>query len=467
MVSRRRALSLGVAALAAVTGCSGRGGTGTESASPTDVPADTRTSDPTETPAAPATPDGPRVADGPTRTPGDLPAWTADWSLGVGDANVLGLDAAGDRLYATVSADGGPAGVAAVDPGDETVAWRRTFDGEAVGGSHAGHGPTDQWGVTVTDDAVYVVTGEAVAGAWTAVRALGRDGTVRWSLRRERSLAVAGAADGLVVVAATAFRSTTPEPTGSATDTPTPPRTTVLGVDAASGAVRWTTDHRGVADVAVGEDRIAVATARGLVGLGPDGGRRFRYSRGPGRRVVATPSRCYYLTGDRARGTLHGLAPDGRADWTVEAPSRALLAGDGRVFVGGDRVLAAGTDGAVEWWDDDHGVAFVGDPDDGLYARAGRGGGRVTAYDVAGAERWTFDPPSSDAWPVTATADALVARAITGETATEPFGTVYAVDADGRATASLGLDTLFDATGNDGTVYLADGESTLRALDPP
>ena len=73
---------------------------------------------------------------------------------------------------------------------------------------------------------------------------------------------------------------------------------------------------------------------------------------------------------------------------------------------------------------------------------------------------------ANDAWPTAATADAVAVTAITGETAAEPFHTVYAVDADGRATVSFGVDTVFETLGHGETVYLADGESRLLALDP-
>jgi hypothetical protein len=136
-----------------------------------------------------------------------------------------------------VSADGGPAGVAAVDPGRETVAWRRAFDGEAVSGAHVGRGPTDQWGVTV------VVTASEFRPRTT----------------RPRTPTPTGG------------------PTGTPTATPTPPETTVLGVDAASGTVRWTSAHRGVPDAAV-----VGPSGEVLAGpLGDEEGQSTRPSRSP------------------------------------------------------------------------------------------------------------------------------------------------------------------------------------------
>ncbi|ESS07455.1 MAG: hypothetical protein A07HB70_00405 [uncultured archaeon A07HB70] len=75
-------------------------------------------------------------------------------------------------------------------------------------------------------------------------------------------------------------------------------------------------------------------------------------------------------------------------------------------------------------------------------------------------------PPSQNAWPAAATRDRAVVQAITGETAEEPFHTVYAVDSEGRVAASRGVDTVFDVVGHDGRVYLADGEGRLFAFAP-
>jgi hypothetical protein len=470
MVSRRDSLLLGASALAGLAGCSNGSG-GSPQTGAADTPTGTPEATPTDT--ATPTPAGPLVSDGPTRTPGTVPEWTSAWTRAFDGRNVLGIDADEDTLYATLSADGGPAGVAAVAPGDGTVRWKREFAGEAVRGAKAASGPTDLWGVTLAGDAVYAASGNTEDREWSAVRALSRaDGSRRWSLRRERRVGVAGVLDDRVVVTATEFRerrpaSTTPAPTdrGTATRTatPVPPETAVLGVDAASGEVRWERTFRGVADVAVGAD-VHVAGANGLVSLAPDGSRRGHPEAAATNRVVTADGRVYYRT---EGGTLHAVGPDGEAAWGVSVPERDLLVGDDRIYAGGDRVVAVTPDGEVAWRDDDPGGWLFRDPDgDTLYARAGRRADRAAAYDVGGAERWTFVPPGTEAWPETATSEAMVATAITGESADEPFYTVYAVGADGRATASLGVDTVFDALGHDGTVYLADGESRLRSFDP-
>lgn len=476
MVSRRDCLLLGASALAGLAGCAGSTPDDTATSPPPTGAADTPTrtpgTTPTETPTE--TPAGPLVADGPTRTPGDVPEPTPTWTTRFDDRNLLGLDEADGTLYATTSTQGGPAAVATVSPDDGSVGWRTEFPGEAVAGAHAASHPNDKWGVTLAGDAVYAVSGNTEERAWSAVRALRRtDGERRWSLRRERRVGVAGVVGDLVVVTATEFRerrpdSMTPSPTdggtASRTATPEPRETAVLGVDAATGEVRWEVSFRGVADVAVGATGVHVAGATGLVSLGPDGSRRGPRDAAATDGVATAGDRVYYRT---EGGTLHAAGSDGAAEWAVSVPTRDLLVGDERIYAGGDRVVAVTRSSEVAWRDDDPGYWLFRDPDgDTLYARAGRAADRATAYDVAGSERWTVAPPANDAWPAAATADAAVVTAITGETADEPFYTVYLVGSDGHATAALGRDTVFDALGHDGTTYLADGESRLLALDP-
>lgn len=134
---------------------------------------------------------------------------------------------------------------------------------------------------------------------------------------------------------------------------------------------------------------------------------------------------------------------------------------DGRLYAGGNRVVAVTQLGRVAWRDDDSGDWPVHALDgETLYAWAGRAGDRATVYDTASAERWTFAPSADSAWPA-ATEDALAATAITGETSTEPFCTVYVVDADGPV-----RDTVFDALGHGGRLHVADGTSAVLAVDP-
>lgn len=438
MRTRRHTLQLAAGALAATAGCLG----------------------------SPGGPDGEGVGDAPTRTPGDLPTWTPEWTTTFDDWHVLGLDVAGGVVYATLNTEGGPSAVAAVDPDDGSVLWRTRAEGEAVGGSHVAHQGVarNQWGVTPVDDAVYAVAGRAEEREWSALHALDpTTGERRWSLQRDRRLVVAGVVDGLLVATGLEFFPP-PGTVPHSHQTPAEPLSTVVyGVDAATGEVRWSRTFDGVEDVAVGPDATAVALADRLVALDRSGSTTVTYDRGPGTAVAATAGRIYYLTGEDAGATLHGVSPGRGGDWTRSLPVGELLLDGDRLFAGGDAVVAVQPDGTVDWRDDRYGQWLLIDPDgDTLYTRTGIAADRARAYDVSGAARWTFSPPSRNAWPEAATDDALVATAITDG----PSRTVYAVDGDGRATAAMGAGTVFDAVGLDGTVYLADGDSNLLALDP-
>ena len=446
MVSRRHVLRLGVGGLAATAGCLGTGSSPLHGSLSGDV----------------------GHAD--TTTPGDVPEWRPEWTHWFTPWDVLGLDVGDGALFATLNGETGHSAVARVDPADQSVDWQTTFEGEAVAQSNASaqHVARGQWGLTLAADAVYAVAGPVQQREWSALHALDRvTGERRWSVRRERRLAVVGLVDDLVVATGLEFFPP-PGQTPVSDQTPSSPLSTVVyGLDAADGAVRWTREFDGVRDAAVSTEGVYVAAGDRLVGLDPDGRTRFTYVRGPARRVEAAAGRVYYLTGDPPGAVLHGLAPNGDRDWRRALPVDELLLDGDRLYAGGGAVVAVEPDGAVDWRDADAGRWLLLDPDrDALYTRSGRRADAVTAYDVAGAERWTFDPPSNNAWPEAATADALVVSAITGTTAAEPSLTVYAVAADGRATAAFGRDTVFDAVGLDGTVYLADGDSRLLALVP-
>jgi hypothetical protein len=463
MVSRRRLLRLGAgaAAGAATAGCLGGPRRGDDGTAATDTAAATE-------PAANVTDDG-------SPTPGDLPTWSPDWTLSFDDWHVLGLDVADGAdaagpLYVTLSRDGGDSAVAAVDPADRSVRWRTWMGGEAVAGSHAGHQRIARggWGVTLDRDTVYAVAGRAEEREWTALHAFDRSsGDERWSLERDRELGVAGVSAGLLVATGLEFFPPADE-TPTSHQTPAEPLTTVVyGLDWTDGAVAWERTFAAVNDVAVGEWGVVVATDDGLVVLGRDGATRFTVGDGPATRVEIAGDRAFVLTGEDEGPTLSGVAANGDVEWRYDAPVHELrLAGD-RLYAGGDAVVALEADGTVVWRDDDGGQWLLFDPDgDTLYTRSGVRQDAATAYDAAGGERWTFDPPSNNAWPEAATDDSLVATAITAADADDPFKTVYAVDSAGDATASLGRDTVFDAVGVDATAYLADGRSTLLVLTP-
>jgi hypothetical protein len=464
MPSRRRVLQLTAGALAATSGCfsettdSPTGSDTTDEVIRTDTaPSPTGTERATEVD---------RATDEETSRPDGLSEWTPEWTEPFGDWTVLGLTAADGSLYTTLQADltEGPSAVAAVDPADGSVLWRTESEGEAVGGSHAAYQRIARGGhgVTPSDEAVYSVAGRDDSYEWTAVHALDRaTGERRWSLQRERSLAVAGVADGLVVATGLEFF----EPEGTH-DTPDEPlETVVYGLDAATGEVRWTQSFQGVEDVTTCSTGVYVAAGDRLVGLGHDGSTTFTYYHGPSTWVEATGGRIYYLVGEDETATLHGVAPNGEVDWTRDVPVEELLLAGDRLYAGGDATVAVEPDGTVAWRRDDHGQWLLLDPGDNtLYTRSGVGQDRATAHDAGGAERWTFNPPSNNAWPEAATNNALAVTAITPDDG--PFKTVYAVDEDGQATAALDRDTVFDAVGLDGMIYLADGTSELLALPP-
>ncbi len=471
MVSRRRFLHLGAGALAAAAGClstpspeSGDGGTATSRDDGTD----------TQTPGS--RPDS--ADDVPRRTPGDVPEWDPAWTLPFDGWGVLGLDAVDGLVYATLSTEGGPAAVAAVDPAQRDVLWETRTEGEAVAGSHAADQQIarGQWGVTPTDETVYAVAGPAEDRLWSAVHALDRaSGERRWSVQRERELAVAGVADGLVVATGLEFfpppRGTpgsgggTPTPAPTHTTPESPLSTVVYGLDATDGTVRWTREFVDVRDVAVGDGGVYVAAGDRLVGLGLDGSRRFTYDHGPATRVAAENGRVFYLAGPEETATLHGVAPNGDRDWRRDVPAEELLVGGERVYAGGDAVAGFEADGTAVWRDDAHGQWLLLAPGrETLYTRSGGRADAATAYDVEAGKEWVFDPPSNNAWPEAATQDALVASAI--DEGGGPFLTVSVLDSDGHATAARGKETVFDALGLDGTVYLADGVSELVAVEP-
>jgi len=464
MVSRRRTLRIAAGALAGAAGCLGDRDGSTPGGSPSGSPAtmDDETPDDDPTPGDDDTPDGP------VTTPGEVPEWRPEWTLTFEGRSVLGLDAADGLLYATLAGDGASA-VAAVDPREGAELWRTPAEGGAVAGSHAADRgiARGKWGVTPAGAVVYAVAGPADDNEWSALHALDRStGERRWSLRRERELAVAGVADGLVVATGLEFFPGEGEtPVGH--ETPAEPLVTeVYGVDAADGTVRWTREFAGVADATTGPGGAYVAADDRLVALGRDGATRFTYARGPATRVVAGGDRVYYLTGEDEGATVHGVAPGGGADWTRSLPVGELLVDGGRLYAAGDDVAAVAPDGTVAWRDGAHGQWLLTDPAGRtLYTRAGGMADRATAYDAAaGDERFTFAPPSSNAWPEAATDDAVAVTAITPESGA--FNTVYAVDGDGRATAAMERETVFDALGLDGTVYLADGQSRLGAYAP-
>lgn len=454
--TRRAALrALAATGLAGLAGCAGRDDT------PTSGPTGTPTSSPTTTTTTTTRTDPPTATEA---------GWNSVW-VETFDGNVVALDERDGQLLATVSDDAEDAGTRlySLTPDEGSVRWRAAFDGEALGrGPQEPDEPDDGWGAWLTADRAYLVTGRR--HEWHAVRAVDRkSGTTRWSAHRERELAVRGVHDGTVY--ATGREYFVPETTH---DTPEDPLVSVMyALDAWTGEARWTDRFRGVADVGVGPAGVAVVHGTRATLLGHGGERRWTTDLG-GDGVGA------FVEGDRMlavsesghdTSVVRGFAPDGEEGWRLAGPDTSgndMLLDGGRLHLGGRRVLVVEPDGSVAWRDDRPGGWFLRDPAAGrVYTRAGRGADAVRAYSAGGEERWFFDPPSDNAWPATFTDGAVVATAITGEHASEPFYTTYVVDrATGEGTALTPQDTIFSMESLGERVYMAAGRR-VHVFEPP
>lgn len=460
MVTRRRALQLAAAGLTGMAGCLDGRQPGTSS------PAATPTETPTRTPA-PVTDDTPTPDEPSPETPAELPTWDPSWSVPIDLSNVLGIDVAGDRLYATASSDDGPSAVMAVDPGTREIDWRTDFEGEAEGGSNADSRSIarDQWGITIADGTILSVNGYSEEYEWTALHALDRrSGDRRWSFERERRLTLRGVTDGTAIVTAEEFFE--PETTH---DTPEDPlESIVYGVDLASGSVDWRTSLRGVVSAAVSSGGVYVAALDRLTAFDPGGRTKWSFTaENEVRTVRADADRVYFLTRlPEYRSTVHGFTHAGERAWHHDLPVDEALLADGRLFIGGDKVLRLAPDGSVVWEDSSVGQWLLLDPaGDTLYTRAGRAQDRVTAYAAdSGDKRWTFVPPdlsSANAWPVAATDGTAIAEGITAETASDPFTSLYKVDAaTGDLERSTAREPIFDVETIGGTALVAGDDIT-------
>lgn len=454
--SRRAVLKvLAVSGLIGLAGCSdGDEPSSSPTGPPTSSPSPTATTDRTDSPTATATEAG----------------WVSAW-VETFDGNVVALDERGGQLFATVSDDTQDAGTRlySLTPDDGAVRWRAAFDGEAFGpGPQEPDEPDDGWGTWLTPDRAYLVTGRR--DEWHTVRAVDRaSGTRLWSARRERELAVRGIHDGTVY--ATGREYFVPETTH---DTPEDPLVSVVyALDAWSGEARWTDRFRGVADVGVGPAGVAVVHGTRATLVGHDGERRWTAALGGGGlgAFVVGDRVLTVSEGGRRESVVRGFTPDGDERWRLTGPDTygndMLLDGE-RLHLGGRRVLVVEPDGAVAWRDDRPGGWFLRDPATGrVYTRAGRGADAVRAYDADGRERWVFDPPSDNAWPATFTDRAVIATAITGEHASEPFYTTYVVDrTTGEGTELTPQDTIFSMEGVGERVYMAAGRR-VHVFEPP
>lgn len=419
MVSRRTFLStLGAAALA---GCLGDDdGDGDADASPTPDPDGT----PTRTGSDGDDDETPEHTRPPTTTPEYWPPddWSPAWSLGVDRTHVTDIRVAGDVAY-----------VAAIDPsgsemGETTVAalpsesrefdWTASLPGETVAQSQGENARPNPPAVLVDGDSLLVVTGDDTGGRWNELSMLDRtSGDRQWSLRRDRRFDVLGVRDGVVYALARAFRRrTTDHYHGTDTPTPTPRDATLLAVDRSNGTVRWSREFRGVKAGAVGPESVFLGVMNELVALDHGGNRRWRY-RGthPTHSVFPADGGAYFLTQpDWGRLVAHGVDAGESERWRSELHASRSATYDGDLFVGGDRFGRFAPDGSVVWRTQEYAQWMVFAPaDDRVYTRTGAMADAVGAYGLADGERaWTFDPPISNAWPETASADVVVAGGI-------------------------------------------------------
>lgn len=494
MPTRRRTLALAGGLLASLAGCLESSPTGTDAAtptpgsdgsptaSPTVAPAASPTATPTAAPAGTPTivgterPTGtdrsPRTRtgapDAPTETTtvsGDLPAWEADRWIETDYSHALGLDAADGLVYATLNAEDGDSAVAAIEPGTGEFVWTTPAEGDPESGSHVEPGmPTETWGVTVADGTVYSVHGQGDSYEWTELHALdGAGGERRWSVRRERRMAVHGFVGDTVVASGREFFE--PE---SSHDTPEEPlQTTVYGFDADSGDQRWAravTDARGVA---AGSDGVYVAHGDALTALARNGDQRWARRMDDGIRGLAVVDGTVVAVvgSDVDASTLVGLSTGGDGAWGVETAARYLVPHGNRVYAMGDTVAAITSDGAVAWRQrvPGHDPLLTGDS---LYTRTATRMNAVDAFDLPdGERRFRFETPSNNGWPLGATDRTLVAEAITPDKA--EFTSLFAVDADTGEPRAVyrPSETVFAAQGYDGVAYVGFGGGRVGVFE--
>lgn len=487
MPTRRRTLALAGGLLTSVTGClqddqlnPAGDGTGTErsdSPTPSPEPAGTPTVSGTDgsVESGAVTETETRTAGGTepttvTRVTGDLPEWTVDSWIETGYEHVLGLDAAENgRLYVTMGSDDGGSAVAALSSGAVSFDWQTSLRGEAEGRTAVDPTDwTDSWGVTVGDGTVYSVNGRSESYEWTALHALDAGtGTRQWEFERERRLGVSGFLPDAVVVRSTEFFE--PEHTH---DTPEEPlETNVHAVDTASGDSRWNVSVRGISELAVGSEAIYVAHERSLSAFGPGGRERWQTQFTAEVRTVTMVDGTLVLSvGHSAdESTLVGLSTDGGVRWRRPISTRVLVPHEDRVYVMNDGVAAVKADGQVAWHVDAHGhYPLLSGDGSRLYTRTNVRMNAVDAYGLPGGNRrFRFVTPSDNGWPVAATAETLVAEAITPDKA--DFTSLFAVDASSGEPQAVyrPTDTVFSVTGFDGRFYGGFGNGRLGIFSPP
>ena len=408
----------------------------------------------------------------PEPDPSDTPAPEPDgWPVSF-DGNVLSVDAAGEALFVVVGGGSESDSKAVALAPDGSVRWETPFEANEHGrGPDEPHEGDGGWGTWVAEDTVYLASGMRHE-QWT-VRAFARgDGSVRWSYEAERRLAIRDVtADSLLVTGEEIF---VPEHSHDTPDDPLVSEVSVLDSETGEATALGSLDGVTAATFHNG-DAYAIAGSQ-VVALDGAGGSRWRYGLpGEGTELHPTAEGVLAvaendgLTG--GEGRVIGVSAGGERLWRHDVPTAHdtdVLFADGVLFAGGAAGVAAiRVDGTVAWRDDRAGGWPVyHDATDRLYTRSGRGAGAATAYGPDGNRRWTFDPPSNNAWAAGVTDDAVLATAITGDNADEPFYTMYAVDPEtGEGGAMAELDSIFAVEPVGSRAYVAAG-SDIHAFEP-
>ncbi|MFC7018187.1 MULTISPECIES: PQQ-binding-like beta-propeller repeat protein [Haloarcula] len=423
----------------------------------------TATERPTESDTGAPTPD-----EDPTEASSGLRTWTPAWSFDPSFGSILALTEHDGALYATLGDDDGRSAVARLDTAGRSFHWQTQFPGGALTSTHLRQtNARDKWSLTFGDGSLYVVTGETQTEgeSWTSLHALDpATGDERWSLQRERELAVAGVRDGTVVAGGLEFYH--PDATH---ETPDEPLTTVVyGIDAASGDVRWTAEFTTVEAATTAAGGVGVASASGLTMLGLDGNERWAESTGSARAVVSVGETVVTAVADGDGSMLRAFAPDGTERWQKRRLVEEFLA-DGDVLYGlGEETVAVEADGTVAWHVDGYSQWPLLAPDgETLYARAAAMTNAVDAFSLPeGGRRFRYETPSNNGWPAGATEQMVVAEAITPEKA--DFTSLFAVDeqsGDPLAVYRPG-DNVFDVAGLDGVAYASIGDRLLAFERP-
>jgi outer membrane protein assembly factor BamB len=248
-------------------------------------------------------------------------------------------------------------------------------------------------------------------------------------------------------------------------DTPEEPlRTEIYGIESASGDVRWTTAFDGVSTVTVGADRAYVAHGGGLSAIGADGVTRWTVD-------TADPITDLQAIGSTivaAEGSeLVGYSAIGERSWTVDLAARHLVPDGERVYAMDENVAAVTVDGTVAWRHRvyGNGPLLAGDR---LYTRTAMRMNAIDAFSLPDGERqFRFQTPSNNGWPLAATADTLVAEAITPDLA--DFTSLFALDAaSGQPQAVYRpADTVFTAEGLHARTYVGLGDGRIGVFADP